>query len=824
MADSSPEGSPTPRKNPMDGGVLINKTKGKQKAVVNSFENIDSPAFGQHETLTQSKGIGLVDKAHDPKGKVRDVPILLPRFPSSPDRLLTISQKPAYLTMPPYTCNQNYSSTDLDYSTATAVADNLRYSIASGNTSTDEVSAGPVSASLTSSSDSFSDPRGLSVSTTPMSEENTRIQILSRKFGLSKLDSTHLSDQSDSDFEFVPSATGLGISIGSTSNKVHTHEFAEFTPATSIFTPSSAIFTPASANFTPAAKGPWNNSTRGPTNLMRRSIAEKSIKSTPLSQVPFNGPGVIGQPSGSYRYNNMGNQYHHFQSAPYTQPLPQSQFPRSSKGGYKAKKYGWNYHGGYGYDNSSADGYASGSSSRSMTPAFGTGPHSLASSTASLSSMNHGFYSSGYRAKSSSNLNARAAEFNGIGGAFTASTPWNPRSRDYYTSDFMTSNEPLNYRRLAEKNMSTDWKVVVDKIVFGNDQQASLFLQQKIKNGDPDQRQEIIQLIIDQGVPLMANRFGNFLIQRCMEHGSPENINDIAERILGHTVNLSMDAFGCHVVQKAFDYASDRQKRIMVHELVGSVQTTIIHRYACHVWQKLFELKWDGTRPPIMRFVNDSLKGMWHEVALGETGSLVVQNIFENCPEHEKRPCIEEVLQQISPITTGQFGNWCVQHICEHGAAADKGRAIDHILMFATGYSQDQFGSKVVEKCLKVCGNDFLDRYLERVCSYRQDVPRMDLIDIAGDQYGNYLIQHILSHADNSRKEIVASHIRRHMVSLRGSKYGSRVALLCTSNNGRYNHGVNSLDRTPGGAIGDAYQRTGPWGLPRQGAAFRGGY
>jgi hypothetical protein len=34
--------------------------------------------------------------------------------------------------------------------------------------------------------------------------------------------------------------------------------------------------------------------------------------------------------------------------------------------------------------------------------------------------------------------------------------------------------------------------------------------------------------------------------------------------------------------------------------------------------------------------VNEALEGMWHEVALGETGSLVVQNIFENCVEEEK--------------------------------------------------------------------------------------------------------------------------------------------------------------------------------------------
>jgi hypothetical protein len=41
----------------------------------------------------------------------------------------------------------------------------------------------------------------------------------------------------------------------------------------------------------------------------------------------------------------------------------------------------------------------------------------------------------------------------------------------------------------------------------------------------------------------------------------------------------------------------------------------------------------------------------------------------------------------------------------------------------------DQYASKVIEKCLKIGGNEFLDRYLERVCEGRQDRPRMPLID-----------------------------------------------------------------------------------------------
>ena len=96
---------------------------------------------------------------------------------------------------------------------------------------------------------------------------------------------------------------------------------------------------------------------------------------------------------------------------------------------------------------------------------------------------------------------------------------------------------------------------------------------------------------------------------------------------------------------------------------------------------------------------------------------------------YSQRPCINEVLASIDVVAHGQFGNWCIQHICEHGSPSDRSRAIDHVLRFAQEYSMDQFASKVVEKCLKIGGTDFLDRYLDRVCEARTDRPRMPLID-----------------------------------------------------------------------------------------------
>lgn len=74
----------------------------------------------------------------------------------------------------------------------------------------------------------------------------------------------------------------------------------------------------------------------------------------------------------------------------------------------------------------------------------------------------------------------------------------------------------------------------------------------------------------------------------------------------------------------------------MVTELFERVPETIIHKSACHVWQKIFEIRWVNHPVPVMTHVYQALKGRWAQVALDETGSLVIQNIFENLPEDDK--------------------------------------------------------------------------------------------------------------------------------------------------------------------------------------------
>ncbi|KAG0178037.1 hypothetical protein DFQ28_004587 [Apophysomyces sp. BC1034] len=236
----------------------------------------------------------------------------------------------------------------------------------------------------------------------------------------------------------------------------------------------------------------------------------------------------------------------------------------------------------------------------------------------------------------------------------------------------------------------------------------------------------------------------------------------------------------CNPDWDALDSAEERIKSRLIIELFDAIPETITHKYACHVWQKVCAIQWTDESPQVMAHVHAELQGQWARVALDENGSLVIQNIFENLTEAEKKPVLEEVLADIVMIAKGQWGNWVVQHILEQADNnTDRQRAFQIVLNECIQLSMDQFASKVVEKALRIGGRMFLSQFIDQITTTsRSHRPRIALVDIASDQYGNYVVQWLLNNADDNQKICMSRLIKKHMVSLRGSKYGQRVAFL----------------------------------------------
>ncbi|KAI8808693.1 armadillo-type protein [Cladochytrium replicatum] len=330
-----------------------------------------------------------------------------------------------------------------------------------------------------------------------------------------------------------------------------------------------------------------------------------------------------------------------------------------------------------------------------------------------------------------------------------------------------------------EARIATLLNHLVEKITKTNDQPASLFLQQKLSTAPSKFKDIIFEAINKQSLPLMKNRFGNFLVQRCLELGSPMQNRMIGNAMKGQFLPLACDRFACHVLQKALEFLDEDMKAGLISELFRAIPETFTHRFASHVWQRIFETEWSTEPPVIIQYVDAALKGQWHSVANDENGSLVIQCIFENCSEKEKSSILCEILANTVAISKGQWGNWVIQHILEHGLHQDKLYILNVVKRNLFPMSIDQYASKVVEKALKVAErrdlHEIVDQAISPLCGRGG---RPNIIDMMNNQFGNYVVQHIVTIAEPQQREVAVRLMLPHLSTLRGSKYGQRVAVL----------------------------------------------
>ncbi|KZO96365.1 ARM repeat-containing protein [Calocera viscosa TUFC12733] len=339
-----------------------------------------------------------------------------------------------------------------------------------------------------------------------------------------------------------------------------------------------------------------------------------------------------------------------------------------------------------------------------------------------------------------------------------------------------TPSQGINYLSYLQPASTPPYAYFCERIVRVNDQQASIFIQQKLKAVDGIERSKIVDAIVEKGLDLMTNRFGNWAVQRCLEDPcTAEERAKVVSVMRGHVVELATSPYGTHVVQKALD-GDERCKLLVVNELLmDDPGETLINKHASHVWSKIMELQWDGNGPPIFEYVNHALRGKWAQLACHETGSLVAQHVFENLSEELKRPCVEEVLDNLSMCAKNQWGSWVVQHIVEHGSPEAKARSVSILTREILGLATDQQGVKSLDKALKQGDPMVLDGFVRKMAEPRVAGKRAIIVDMALTLPGSQFITQILNLANREQRAMLSDALRSHVVTLKGSRTGAKV-------------------------------------------------
>lgn len=238
--------------------------------------------------------------------------------------------------------------------------------------------------------------------------------------------------------------------------------------------------------------------------------------------------------------------------------------------------------------------------------------------------------------------------------------------------------------------------------------------------------------IVGHVVEFSADQIGSRFIQQKLETASIDEKNMVFKEIFPNALVLMTDVFGNYVLQKFFEHGTAKQRRDLANLLSGHVLALSLQMYGCRVIQKAVEvvdidqqtelvLELDGH---VMRCVRD------------QNGNHVIQKCIECIPQDRIQFIISAFFNQVVALSTHPYGCRVIQRVLEH--CTDE--KIQSVMM---------------------------DEIMQAACT------------LAQDQYGNYVIQHVLEHGKPLERAAVIKKLAGQIVQMSQQKFASNVIEKC---------------------------------------------
>lgn len=231
---------------------------------------------------------------------------------------------------------------------------------------------------------------------------------------------------------------------------------------------------------------------------------------------------------------------------------------------------------------------------------------------------------------------------------------------------------------------------------------------------------------------------GSRFIQQRLEVADTSEKEQVMSEVRSCIRDLRDDVFGNYVVQKLFEKATEEIKNELTTTLFGEIRILSLKMYGCRVVQTALETLDDQT---VMRLI-DEFKGEVVSCIHDQNGNHVIQKCVEVLSVKEKQGCeaasermefiLNEVLESTRDISCHPYGCRVLQRILEHCEISQRSRALEEI---------------------SSCHRDLLD-----------------------DQYGNYVVQHVLQFGrESDRESILGLVIKGGLLTLSRQKFASNV-------------------------------------------------
>ncbi|KAG7637839.1 putative armadillo-like helical, nucleic acid binding NABP, pumilio domain-containing protein [Arabidopsis thaliana] len=233
-------------------------------------------------------------------------------------------------------------------------------------------------------------------------------------------------------------------------------------------------------------------------------------------------------------------------------------------------------------------------------------------------------------------------------------------------------------------------------------------------------------------VEFSSDQYGSRFIQQKLETATTDEKNMVYEEIMPKALALMTDVFGNYVIQKFFEHGLPSQRRELGEKLIDNVLPLSLQMYGCRVIQKAIEVVDLDQKIQMVK----ELDGHVMRCVRDQNGNHVVQKCIECVPE-----------ENIEFIISTFFG---------------------HVVTLST----HPYGCRVIQRVLEHCHNpDTQSKVMEEILS--------TVSMLAQDQYGNYVVQHVLEHGKPDERTVIIKELAGKIVQMSQQKFASNVVEKC---------------------------------------------
>ncbi|XP_073121715.1 pumilio homolog 4 [Henckelia pumila] len=305
----------------------------------------------------------------------------------------------------------------------------------------------------------------------------------------------------------------------------------------------------------------------------------------------------------------------------------------------------------------------------------------------------------------------------------SAHSPVTSRSPTFH--DEKSSSHPSKLRSVNEESTSLLHSQTGSNIKRRSESLLDLVKNNKTKSLElSDVFGHVIEFSMDQ--------HGSRFIQQKLETATLNEKIKIFSEIIPHAHNLMTDVFGNYVIQKFFEHGTDSQRKELAGHLIGHVLPLSLQMYGCRVIQKALEVVDVELQTEMVK----ELDGSVLKCVRDQNGNHVIQKCIECIPQDRIQSIISSLLGHVVNLSTHAYGCRVIQRVLE--------------------YCGDTKNQQII-----------MDEIMSSVCN------------LALDQFGNYVIQHVLQHGKPHERAEIIRKLAGQIVKMSQQKYASNVIEKC---------------------------------------------